>query len=468
MEKTSMSQIDEHRSSEYNHFNIYLGHTIKFLIGLSLGCLYIVGYIITVGSNFHFDADNFALSLAALAFCFIIEYFLEISSGYRADKFGEKLTIFMSMLIRSLFFVCLAISVTFYSPSPVQYSFFVFLAYFFYAVSYTLLSGNFEEWMQKQCGGKLSLKVFSVNHALFKVGLTLGFAFVIFLPFAETYSQLQYFAIPIYLFSISSCLLIICLSFFMRETKGFTFAELCQFLQSYFQFKNKNAEKTKKDIQEVRVELKNFPFLNQIYWIEAGRFTVELCLLTLIPIYIFSSDDFDLKQKFIIILASFILPNIFGALLRKKQEGLSDEKVNRALGLDVITYFAITALVGVVSLLPIKHSGSWYTDPLFLSFITILFIQQLTAGRVIPFLMSYKAKLSNESSRLPKTLLSIGERRQKFGSIAGLLLTSLGAFFPYKEAYLMIISLMSLLCLVYSFKVFKNYLNAKKREYKPV
>lgn len=438
-----------------HRYNINLAHLMRFFFGLNLGPMFLAGYIITIGSSFHFGSDAYSMLLAALAFCFVAEYFLEISSGYRADIYGEKLTLFFACSFRMLYFILIFTSVALIYPTPILFSILVFVAYGMFAISYSLKGGNYEEWLQKQCDEKDSLKVFSHNYAYFYLGLLVGLASAIFLIPAYNYATLSTETLALFSISIFANCCSILLLFLIKNTKSFSAADIWPFFSSYFQLDKEKSEKTRKDIQQVKRELKEHKHLNRIYWVQANIYGIQLAYETLIPIYVFASQGFNVQQKFFIMIVCYLIPNIIGSLARSQKKSQSQNS-DMLLAKESYFFFVTAILVALISVFPFATHGVWYMDPVFLAFGAAIILLQIATGRVFPTLYDQCSKRAREYSKLPKTLLSIGERRKKIGAILSLLISAIAGVFSFKEAYFMIVALMAIAGLFYSYSVFRR------------
>lgn len=441
---------------ESKKYNITLAHLMKFLIGFSLGTMYLSGYIITIGSGFHFGNEIFSVMLLALAFCFIVEYLLEISSGYRADMFGEKLTLCFATIFRILFALLILASVGLATPSPTFFVFLVFAAYAMYAAGYTLMSGNFEEWLQKQCDESNSLKTFSRNYAWMYIGLTIGLALSIVLLPSYQYQYLFYDVSIVYGIAIAANIIVIGIIFFMRDTKGFTFSDIGRFCKSYFKFSFKTDQETKDNINAVREELHQQKGLNKVFWVQATLYGIDIAYEALIPIYIFATQNFSTAQKFILIIVCYLLPNVIGSLMSSKKQQDTNADSLRQISKETYMFFVMSIMVAIVSIFPFSSNAVWYMDPVFLAFGLTIILFQIVTGRVCPHFYDYCSKLARQHSELPKTLLSIGERRKKVGAVLSLVISATAAIFNVQEAYFWVIAVMACGGIVYSYFVFRE------------
>lgn len=440
-----------------NNYNIYLAHLFRLFSGMATGTLFIIGYVIVIGANHHLAIDGYAFRFIALAFCFSIEYRLEVLSGYQADRFGEKLTLTGSFVTKLLFFLCITLSIGINESSPILFLGLIFFAYIFFALSASLFCGNYEEWLQKQCDDTNSLKVFSTNTALFNIGLIFGSMVIFLSPVSGDYMALLSEVAPIFSFACFFMLLSVVLVFLFRNGIDFNFSNVKQLCASYF-FVNKELDQTRKqDIQNAYVELAEKPFLNQLFWVNAGRFGIEVTLKTLAPIFIFESSAFNLTEKFILIITCMILPNAIGSILKRRKQNDPNRDDLRLMANESYLFYAITIIVCGLAFLPFNESNvAWYVDPYFISFAVTLILLQIVTGRVNPHFATYTSQYARENSDWPKTVLSIGEKRKKIGMIVTLLLSTLASFFPLKEAYFLIIAFFAAFCLLHTVFVFGN------------
>lgn len=439
----------------HKNYNITLAHIMKFLIGLGLGSMFISSYMITIGSGFHFGSDAFSIMLIGLAFCFTVEYFLEISSGYRADVFGEKLTLFFSFVTRILYAGLILGSIALINPSPALFVIMILAANSMFAISYTLMSGNFEEWLQKQCDEKNSLKTFSKNYAAMYFGLVVGLSLSVMILPSYNYATLFTEASPIYGIAIIANFLALLLVFAMRDTKGFGLRDVPKFFASYFTFDRKAYEDSQQKIKQVRKELKKQKNLDRLFWVSSIAYGIDIAYETLIPVYVFASQGFNLEQKFILIILCYLLPNVIGALTRSEKKSTAHHSIG-LLSKELYQFFTLSILVAVISIFPFSQDGIWYLDPVFLAFGLAIILFQIVTGRVYPHFHDCCSKLAREHSELPKTLLSIGERRKKIGAILSLVISAGAAIFSIKEAYFWVLAVMALGGIIYSYHVFKH------------
>lgn len=449
-------------SSTTNQRNIFLLYIIKFFVGIVIGPAYVTRYIVAIGAAYHFGYSNLAIILIAMAFCFIVEFMLEVSSGYRADKYGEKLTFFFSMFARAAYFCSILAAVSLAQPSPLTFTAIVLLAYLFFGISYCLLSGNLEEFVQKQCDEENSLRVFSVLNILYALGATTGLVLVITILPSQNYAELFSTAVPVY--SVSFAALIVCIvaTLCLQNANIITVKRFFSFLGSYFTVNKEKQKEQKEDIQLAKKDLAAHRKLNRIFWVQAGMYGVFIAIEVLIPTYVFVSQNFSLVQKFILLIFCFLLPNALGSVFKiGKKKDTSHSLGN--LSKELTLFFVLAIMFAVVSVFPFAQTGSWYQDPVFLAFgfVTISFM--IVAGSIIPHFYDYCSKLVQSTSAFPKTVLSIGERRKKIGAFLSLLISAGGVIFQIKESYFWVVAFIAFIYMVYSWQVFAS-LNQEMKE----
>lgn len=439
-----------------NH-NIIVAHLIKFFNGIALSPILVAGYFITIGTEFHFGQDTFYIVFCASAFGCLCQYILEVANGYRADLFGEKLTLAYASIFRIFHFLILFCALSLPSPSPTLFLSLILISNIIYALSYTLLSGNFEDWLQKQCSQN-SLNIFAINNACLFFGLMVGLGMsLIWLPKFD-YTSMYSGAMAVYIIACSASIISLVFVFMMKNTKPFKVNHFWEYILSLFQFDSVKRKKTKQDIALVKNELSAQPQLNRIFWVQSIFYSVDLVLEVLIAVYILVSHNFNIQQKSILLILCYLLPHVLGSfVLSKKEENNELQKV-KLLYKDTLLFFSITILMAMISVFPFAKT-IWYLDPVFIAFGIVIIWHQLQSGRLFPHYYDYCSALAQKHSELPKTLLSIGERRKKIGAVLSLLISASASVFEFKEAYFWVVAALSILGIFYSTYVFRDIIS---------
>lgn len=437
-------------------YNIVIGHLIRLFMGVGLGCVLISNYVITVGSSFHFSTQLYSFTLMTSAFGILVEVFLEVSSGYRADKFGEKTSLSAAMFVRSLSFAGLLIALSMTSPSPLFYTLLILILSAGFGLSRSLIGGNFEEWLQKQCDEKNSMKVFAFNYVMYGVGLVLGASFAFITPPSHLYSQLLDSVMLTYGFSFVCSFLVIILILMAKTNKAFSLKDMGVFIGSYFVISKSKIQNTRKEVQKAREELKGKPHLEKVFWVNSGVYAMDLTLETLVVIHLFAAGHFDLKQKFILFVCCCYMPNIIGGFLKMISKTKNQKQSLQNLARETMFLFLVTILVSFTLFIPIQENVAWFLDPVFLSFALMIMVFKMLVGQLFPHYYNLTSKWAQENSELPKTVLSIGEKRKKAAVFISMFLSALGGFFGLEEAHFIVLSVIAFGFMVYSYFVFKD------------
>lgn len=440
--------------------NIVIAYIFNFFYGLGIGASYITRYIIPIAATYHFGFFDMSFVLVALAFWQFVSYITDVTNGYRADMHGEKITIFLSMLSRVIVIGFFLIAIALPEPSPYLFISLVLFAYFLFGLSNSFLSGNFEEWVQKQCDESNSLQIFSNLYTLFCIGLVVGLSACIFLLPADDYQHLFISSIPpyaVYFFGFFAAGLVF---FQVKNTRAFSFKDLMAFFKSFAKTDQEAKQKFNDDIAKAKQDLKRNRDLNQTLWVRAGLYGVYMALEALIPVYVFISQDFTLTQKFILLIVCTMLPGMFGSIFKGKKKTSAVFHLKQ-LNIEINLFFFLVIMIAVISIFPFAENAFWYQDPVFLAFCVAIILHEVVYGSILPQFNDYSSNLARSTSEFPKTVLSIGERRKKIGAILSILVSASAAMLQIKEAFFWMIALMALLCMLYSLSVFRRLLHTK-------
>lgn len=443
-------------------FNIALAHIYKLFSGLSLGPYRLFGYIIAAGTAFHFGQEAFSLALIALAFGNIIEFFIEVACGYKADKHGEKLTFVSSVLFRILFFTFILMSVTLMQPSPFWFTLLILAGFACHGFSFSLLGGNYEEWLQKQCSKENALKHFSINYAMINIGVIISTGLAIFYMPVYQYESLFEGMLPILAISILLSAFSVLLILSIKNVPPITFNGTIDFVKSFFKIDFQAIKASKKEIHQVHKTLKQHKSLSHLLWLQSLIVGIDISYVNLVSIYVLVSNDFSIQHKFIILVICYYLPNVIGSLTKSKNQSESSSAKN--LSMDTKLFFLLAIAIALVAFFPFFQTGNVYLDPVFITFCCVITLFQMITGRVIPHYHHHCSDYARQVSELPKTLLSFGEKRKKLVIIFSLLITASAGIFKFKEAYFMILGLLSLGSLFYAEFYFRKYAQDKPAE----
>lgn len=426
-------------------------------MGLSVGPTLTTGYILAVGTGFHFGYLTFSLSLIAILIGTLVGYFVEVSSGYRADKYGEKLTLFSGLLLKAFCFIFYVIGVSLILPSPLLFILLVLLSTTTFGIAHSLVSGNFEDWLQKQCNENNSLNVFSMNMAYYYIGLLSGVSLIFVFEPPVQYEYMSQFAILVYGFSAVMGIIAAILVLVMKQTKPFEISKLLPLLKSFSRFNTVTSSEISSKATQAESDLKQNSFLNKLLWVHSSVFSIFITVECLIPIYLFVADRFNMQQKFIILVFCYFAPTMIGSLLKSRQQKSASGYSLASLSTETYLFFFIAIGITFTLYIPIDISIAWYADPMFLSFASIVALFQIFYGRLAPQYFEVSSRMAQESSELPKTVLSIGERRKRVGGIITMLAASFAGFFGVNEAYFIIVAFTAILCLFYAHHVFRSH-----------
>lgn len=441
----------------HKQYNIAIAYLFQFFNGFGIGSSYISRYIVILAGAYHFGHYDLSLGLVVAVIYQITAYLMEVKSGYRADIYGEKITLFSSMFTRILCLTFVCASVLIPEPSPYLFTLFTIISYMLFGISLSYYSGNFHDWVQENCQKDDSLRVFSILSVLLVFGLVLSLSASILMFEETTYKNLFSAFLPVVLLCFSGFFLAMLCSFMIKSEKPFEIKAVFKFIASYNLFNKNEKQKTSGDIQQARQELAANSTLNKVLWVQSGLYGVYMALESLLPIYVFASQNFDMTEKFILLIMCVMMPYAIGSLI-KLFKGKSAQHHLGYLYKELILYFSVVIMIAVVSVFPFSKSLSWFQDPVFIAFAFFIVISEILSGSILTQFYDYTTKLAQETTKFSKTVLSIGERRKKIGAIMSLAIAVSGTFLNIKEAYFWVVALLALISLVYSVYVFRELL----------
>lgn len=446
------------------HKNIVYSHILYFMHGCAIGTAFITTYVISVSGHFHTGLEPNLIAIMGYMCSFFISYFLEVSNGFRSDNFGERLTFILAYSFRAFYLAFILIPLFILSSSPLLFAVCTIIAYYLYSQHFTLLSGNLEEWVRRNCSEHNCLEIFSRNEMLFLIGQAIGIIIISIFPVSQNYNELLLTASPLFLLSALCCLASIFICSKIDVRGHFSFQAMKSFLQSLSLINFSQRQKNNLSIQNTKQDLKKSKALSYLFWVHSFIFSLDLLLHLLIPIYIFASKVLHAEQKFALLLGCFILPELIGSLSKSKKQ--KNKAAHQPIFADCFIYFAAICLLPIISIFPIAQSEYWYTDVPFLAFSLLILSYKVCAGRLHPHINSITTKWSNEASSFPKTLLSLGERRKKLAAVLCFLLASLASLIEHSDAYFWITSIISFAFLIYTMVILKFiFPNATKSKY---
>jgi hypothetical protein len=407
-----------------------LSYCIKFLTGLATG-LYILTYLADLGRA---AAPGLGLSagvigLTALAFCFILEYFLEVPSGAEAQVSGTKPTFIISFMLRGVFpLIVLLTQSGLLGGSPVPVIVAITLAMAVFAVAYTLFTGNFDQWLISHCQHDAAgRKAFALSDTFFYTGLILGSAVAVVIPRP-----------PAYIASASCCFLaaLVCLTI-PSDSNAWGVRRLGGRIEA---------------MRQATADLARLPLLNRTFWVGAMAYGLVQVIDALLPMT-FILGSAGISTKLVILAVCLWAPSLIGALtlvvLRKR--GVTSPKVTLGgLRLATLAFCGCGCLLPLAAVVPPSVSV-WMVGG-------VIFATRFAQGRFFPQLQTFNALLANGESSVAKVLLSIGERRKKIGAVVSLAVPIVGGMLHAIDltALCVVIGLLALLLGGYSFSTLKG------------
>lgn len=412
-----------------------IAYSLRFLVGLSTG-LYILVYLAAIGgaASAILGVPSKVIGLAALAFTFLLEYFLQLMAGALADKHGTKSTFVVSFFLRGVFTTLLAVLFV-WSPLGSVLGMLIGIVgtMSIFAIAFTLFSGNYEEWLRQQCTDyQEGSTAFAWSEVLFYIGLALGAATALLLT-----TGLALVASS----AISLCAAIICATIPSKKRSSqisnrSSISALKGSLRGTFGY----IRTAKHDLH------RSLPDLNVSFWAYAVVYGITQVIEGLTPLVYLSTTSkvYPLSTKLLILVGCLWLPSLLGASAKlypgrftdllsfstKPREDVSSK--DRRLGslrLTCLFYCAACLLVAVSSFVP---------EPVRLvSFTVALICARISFGILRPLFFNYNASRVKEfydgstddgstdkDIAAPKTLLSIAEQRAKIGAILAISLTA--------------------------------------------
>src|SRR3989338_42795 len=270
-----------------------VAYVLKLLAGLSTG-FYILTYLVVIGDAgaplFHLSPA--VLGLAAIGFCFILEYFLEVPSGAEADIRGTRSTFIMSFVLRGFFPLLLIMTITMMTSNAWLLVIGTIVTMTTFAVAFTLFSGNFEQFLIAQCDEiKRGDKVFALSQGLFYIGFISGAA----------------------------------ASLLLSSTIAFILSAFCSFLAALVCCILPREEKEKKEVskrsdvmEQAFLDLKSHSILSTMFWMSSFIYGIHMLVEAIIPIVYLANirgegSAYSLQEKFIVLICGISLPYVLGS-----------------------------------------------------------------------------------------------------------------------------------------------------------
>jgi hypothetical protein len=397
-----------------------LSYGIRLLTGLATG-LYILTYLADMGRA---AAPGLAstpsvVGLSALAFCFVLEYFLEVPSGAEAQVSGTKPTFVMSFALRGAFPLLVLLihsGVLGSGPLPVVVAIAVAMAIF--AVAFTLFAGNFDQWLISNCQHDAAgRKAFALSDVFFYTGLILGAALAVVIPRP-----------PAYIASAACCFLaaLICLAIPADSSKRGV----------------RRPGGRMEAMRQATTDLAQLPLLDRTFRVGAMAYGLVQVIEALLPLT-FILGNAGIGTKLAILAVCLWAPSLIGALtvavLGQPTATLG------GLRLAALVFCGCGCLLPLAAVAP-PEASLWLVGGVF-------FLARFAQGRLFPLLQAFNASLANGASSVPKVLLSIGERRKKIGAVGSLAVPVVVGMLHTVDltALCVVVGLLALLLAVYSF-----------------
>jgi len=135
-----------------------LAYLLNGAVGASTGLTFLT-YPLLVGKKGEefLSSSTFnhvEIGAVAVLFCFILELPLETFGGAVAENFGTRASMVASFSLRAAFPLLLLVAAGLAESGPYVFFLSAAFALFIFALGFTLYTGNYEEWLVRQCGDK--------------------------------------------------------------------------------------------------------------------------------------------------------------------------------------------------------------------------------------------------------------------------------------------------------------------------